>query len=100
MGMNNVNVTECGLPIPTPSPSINGALLALCRVTWRNDYSDAEFRGVVSKIVVSYEPENTVGIRLTADDLISFFDDLSADEYLALAGADVSSNVQKGAAWE
>lgn len=98
--MNNVNVTECGLPIPTPSPSINGALLALCRVTWRKDLSDAEFSDIVGKIVVSYEPENTVGIRLTTDDLIGFFEDLSADEYLALAGADVSSKAQKGAAWE
>lgn len=83
---------------PTPSPSLNGALLAMCRVTYKNDFSAAEFQDIAEKIVRSYEPETTGGGRISVEDFLSWFDDLSCDEYLNLAGAPVVES-DKGAPW-
>ncbi len=97
--MNNV----AELVPPTPSPSLNGALLCFCRVTYSKDLDAAAYLETATKIVRSYEPETTAGRRISVEDFLSWFDDLSADEYFALAGADkgeLDPVSQKGAAWE
>jgi hypothetical protein len=92
--MNAINLVP-----PTPSPSLNGALLAMCRVTYRNDLSAAQYQEKAAIIVRSYEPETTGAGLLSVEEFLSWFDNLSADEYLALAGAPVETT-NKGAMWE
>lgn len=82
---------------PTDSPSLNGALLALCRVTYRNDYSDAQFNDVAAKILTNYEP-TVDGAALDLTDLLEAFESLSSDEFLNLAGVDVVS-ADRGQPW-
>lgn len=76
------------LTVPTPSPSLNRALATLCRVTNMADLSDVEFYRAAESVVRRDRPVTTVGRALTASELISWLEDLSADEYFALAGVE------------
>jgi hypothetical protein len=76
------------LTVPTPSPSLNRALATFCRATNTADLSDTEFYQTAESVVRTHRPVTTVGRALTASDLISWLDDLTADEYFALAGVE------------
>lgn len=85
---------------PTPSPSLNGALAALCRVTYRLELDDAAFAEEAAYIVRSYEPTTQAG-PVDADCLVGWFEGLSGDEYFNLAEAPLEAytNSQRGATW-
>lgn len=81
-------VMHNALTVPTPSPSLNRALATFCRATNQADLSDTEFYQTAESIVRAQRPVTTVNQPITASDLISWLDDLSADEYFALAGVE------------
>lgn len=90
-----------GEGVITPSPSLNRALAAMCRETWFQEYSEAEFREMTGRIAYTYLPVTTHGLRIDADMLESWFEDLTVDEYLAMAcGTQAVVRTERGAAWE
>lgn len=88
-----------GRCIPTPSTSLNRALEALCLATAHVNLSPAQMSQTLESIISTYSPETTGAGRINAEQLESWFEDLSADEYLVMSGLAQNVNPVTNAPW-
>ncbi len=77
--------------VPTPSASLNNALRYLCEVSYMTDLTDAALLEVAKVACDDFRPVTTGSNNrvISPTDLLSWFDDLSGDEFFSLAGIEL-----------